>query len=246
MTRTPHTTRLVRVCDRYIKMPVCMYPIMTTIHYPANCKQTLCTFLDGTEVSFESDSLEWVRMRIAEELGYHIDALIILDPDTGEVIDRFTVTPAAVTVLIQPMPLPPLNQVYNCYVGAGYLGHYSGDGVALEFSLKVAQDGTGDISVNCCRAFTVNRHGRNVYTDKEYMLTIRRLEETRRAEYMVTIGGYIPFGTLAFVFIPSVRLWVIPSAQNHLNIRIGYVGLDPAYILRKSHYTAVDDTRFVG
>jgi hypothetical protein len=218
-----------------------MIPIMTTIPNEANHKMTICTFLDGTEVSFEKDSLEWVQMRIAEELGYHIDALIILDPDNGEVIDRQAVTPAAVTVLIQPMPLPPLNQVYHCYVGAG---HLEGDGPGLEFSLKMAQDGTGDISVNWCREYTFTKHGLKEHSDKEYTCTIRRLEETRRAEYMVTISP-IPFGTLAFVFIPSLRLWVIPSTQNDLDLRIGYVGLDPAYILSKSHYTAVDDTRFV-
>ena len=182
-------------------------------------------------------------MRIAEQTGYDVKALTILDPDTGEVIDRFAVTPAAVAVLIQPMPLPPLNQVYDCYVGAGYL---EGGGVALEFSLKMAHDGTGDISVNWCREFTVPPYKcHRKYSDKEYTLTIRRLKETRRAEYMVTIGVYIPFSTLVFVSIPSIRLWVMPSTQNDLDLHIGYVGLDPAYILRKSHYTAVDDTRFV-
>ena len=223
-------SQLVRVCDRYIKMPVCMYPIMTTIHYPANCKQTLCTFLDGTEVSFESDQLDWVRARIAEQTGYNVKELMILDPNTGEVIDWDAVTPEAVTVFIQPRPLPPLNHIYFCL-------DEKGGALAVKFSLKMAQDGTGDISVNWCKSVSSVTGGRR------YTLSVLRLEETRRAEYRVTLSWRS--GSMAFVFVPSLQWWFMPSAQDDIQLQILDEGLDPRFHPPTSQYITVDDTRFV-
>ena len=208
-----------------------MNPIMSTIHYPANCKKTLCTFLDGTEVCLESDRLDWVRVRIAEQTGYDVKALIILDPDTGEAIDWNADTPEAVTVLIQPRPLPPLNHVYFC-------SEVGGDNVAVKFSLKMAQDSTGDISVNWCKSVS------SITGHTKYALNVLRLEETRRAEYRVTLGWRN--GSLSFVFVPSLQWWFMPSAQDVRQLHILDCGLDPQFHPPILQYITLDDTRFVG
>ena len=100
MTRTPHTTRLVRVCDRYIKMPVCMYPIMNTV--------VSCTFADGTEVTVtvatpsSTSALRQLVTQLAKQTGHDAELLQVydLDDDAGECMTDTTLIEGVAKVVV--------------------------------------------------------------------------------------------------------------------------------------------------
>jgi hypothetical protein len=100
MTRTPHTTRLMRVCNRYIKMPVCLYPIMKTV--------VSCTFADGTEVTVtvatpsSTSALRQLVTQLAKQTGHDAELLQVydLDDDAGECMTDTTLIEGVAKVVV--------------------------------------------------------------------------------------------------------------------------------------------------